>query len=73
MSHFCHIVSWRPNYGTNNFYLTRQKAKNLDKNISGTSDQGRGPVGRRLDEFGQIIGLCFGAWGEGSDDVHSLV
>ena len=51
----------------------RRKAKNLDKNIPGTSDQGRGPVERRLDEFGQIIGLCFGAWGEGSDDVHSLV
>ena len=27
----------------------------------GTSDQCKGPV-ERLDEFGQIIGLCFGAW-----------
>ena len=33
----------------------------------------RGPVEKRLDEFGQILGLCFGAWGEASEDVHLLL
>ena len=28
---------------------------------------------RRLDEFGAITGLCFGAFGEASQDVHNLV
>ena len=28
---------------------------------------------RKLEEFGDIMGLCFGAWGEGSRDVHDLV
>ena len=33
----------------------------------------RGPVEKRLEEFGSLLGLCFGAWGEGSEDVHKLV
>ena len=33
----------------------------------------RGPVERRLDEFGELPGLCFGAWGEASEGVHRLV
>ena len=32
-----------------------------------------GPVERRLVEFGELLGLCFGAWGEASDGVHHLV
>ena len=28
---------------------------------------------RRLDEFGELLVLCFGAWGEGSEGVHQLV
>lgn len=28
---------------------------------------------RRLDEFVNLIGLCFGAWGEASTDVHNLI
>ena len=51
----------------------KKKARDLDKNTQGTSNQSRGPVERRLDEFGEIIGLVFGAWGEGSQEVHSLV
>ena len=51
----------------------KKKARDLDNSTQGTSNQGRGPVERRLDEFGEIIGLVFGAWGEGSQEVHSLV
>ena len=32
-----------------------------------------GPVQRKLESFGNIKGLVFGAFGEGSKDVHSLV
>ena len=32
-----------------------------------------GPVERRLQQFGQVHGWCFGAWGEASTAVHSLV
>ena len=28
---------------------------------------------RRLDEYGELLGLCFGAWGEASEGVHELV
>ena len=45
----------------------------MDEELLGTSKNERGPVQRRLEEFGDIIGLCFGAWGEGSEDVHRLV
>jgi len=44
----------------------------VDKDI-GTATGERGPVERKLDEYGVIMGLCFGAWGEGSKDVHELV
>ena len=53
--------------------IYRDKAKALDQTISGTNRGQRGPVERRLDEFGDIMGLCFGAWGEASQDVHDLV
>ena len=33
----------------------------------------RGPLEQRLDEFGEIKGLCFGAFGEASQDVHDLI
>ena len=49
----------------------RTKAKNIDRDILGA--QSRGPVERRLDEFGQIIGLVFGPWADASKDVHSLI
>ena len=28
---------------------------------------------RRLEEFGELLGLCFGTWGEASEGVHQLV
>ena len=53
--------------------IYKNKARALDQTISGTTEGQRGPVERRLDEFGPLIGLCFGAWGEGSNDVHRMV
>ena len=53
--------------------IYKNKARSLDQTISGTTEGQRGPVERRLDEFGPLIGLCFGAWGEGSNDVHMMV
>ena len=50
-----------------------QKARKVDQDIIGTPAGTRGPVERKLEEFGEIMGLCFGAWGEGSRDVHDLV
>ena len=32
-----------------------------------------GPVERRLLEYGEVRGWCFGAWGEVSEEVHHLV
>ena len=36
-------------------------------------EEHKGPIQRRLEEYGDLIGLCFGAWGEGSEQVHQLV
>ena len=33
----------------------------------------RGPVERRLEEYCDLLCLCFGAWGEASEGVHQLV
>ena len=51
----------------------KNKAKKVDQDIIGTAAGERGPVERKLDEYGDIMGLCFGAWGEASKDVHTLV
>ena len=32
-----------------------------------------GPVERKLDQFGQLQGFVFGAFGEGSEDIHKMV
>ena len=50
----------------------RKKAKNVDKNVLGMVDGQKGPVERRLEEFGEVLGLCFGAWGDASEGVHQL-
>ena len=34
---------------------------------------GNGPVSRRLAEYGQVLPLCFGGYGEGSEEVHNLI
>jgi hypothetical protein len=51
----------------------RKKAKRVDQEVLGQGGEVRGPVERRLDEFGKLLGLCFGAWGEASEGVHQLV
>lgn len=51
----------------------RRKAKKVDQDLLGVATEEKGPVERRLDEFGSLVGLCFGAWGEASTDVHKLI
>ena len=49
----------------------RDKAARMDEAMG--KERGRGPVSRRLEEFKQVIDLCFGGYGEASDSVHKLV
>ena len=49
----------------------RRTAVKMD--ISLGHEDGQGPVSRRLAEFGQVIGLCFGGLGEASEEVHNLI
>ena len=51
----------------------RKKAKKVDQEVLGVEEQQKGPVEKRLEEFGDLLGLCFGAWGEASEGVHQLV
>ena len=39
----------------------RKKARNVDQEVIGTSTSERGPIETRLDEFGELLGICFGA------------
>ena len=50
-----------------------KKAREADQETRGRTGEVRGPVERRLAEFGELKGLVFGAWGEASEDVHMLV
>ena len=60
-----------------------RKAKNTDQGYCGTPQapqdgEGQvprviGPVEQRLISYGEVKGWCFGAWGEASEEVHSLV
>ena len=36
-------------------------------------EEHKGPIERRLEEYGDLIGLGFGVWREGSEQVHQLV
>ena len=51
----------------------RVKAIGVDRQYGGVAEGVLGPVQRKLESFGDIKGLVFGAFGEGSEDVHSLV
>ena len=35
--------------------------------------EGNGPVTRRLTEYGKVLPLCVGGYGEGSEEVHNLI
>ena len=51
----------------------RRKAREADR-ISGDRDEETmGPVERKLLQFGDLLGLVVGAYGEGSEDLHSLI
>ena len=51
----------------------RRKARDVDKETREKRNEEKGPVERRLEEFGDLMGLVFGAWGEASEMVHQLV
>ena len=49
----------------------RRTAGKMD--ISLGHAEGNGPVTRRLTEYGKVLPLCFGGYGEGSEEVHNLI
>ena len=53
--------------------LYRRKAREADKETREASGVVRGPVEQKLEEYGELLGLVFGAFGEGSEGVHSLI
>ena len=50
-----------------------KKAKQVDRVYGGVAEGVVGRVQRRLEDFGQVRGLVFGAFGEASEGVHELV
>ena len=51
----------------------RRKARDADAEAREQSGDARGPVEQKLEEYGDLVGLVFGAWGEASEDVHTLI
>ena len=51
----------------------RRKAKDADRNYGGHNPDQMGPVERKLVQFGEVIGLVVGAFGEASEDLHELI
>ena len=49
----------------------RRTAEKMDETL-GHAD-GQGPVSRRLREYGEVMSLCFGGYGEASKLVHELI
>ena len=50
-----------------------EKAKSIDSLYGGVPDGVVGPVQAKLHSFPPLRKWVFGAWGEASEDVHSLV
>jgi len=50
-----------------------RKARDVDRVYCGIPEGERGPVENHLQQFGDLRGLVFGAFGEASQDVHKLV
>ena len=50
-----------------------KKARNADSQFVGTAAGQMGPVENKLLQCGDLQGLVVGAFGEGSEDLHSLV
>ena len=55
----------------NSEYLA--KAKQTDQTYCGTVQGTVGPVERKLGSLGRVHGIVVGAFGEASDDLHSLI
>ena len=51
----------------------RKKAKNVDRVYGGVAEGAVGRVQRKLEDYGEVRGLVFGAFGEASEGVHELV
>ena len=49
------------------------KARRTDQTYCGTNQGEVGPVERKLGTLGRIHGIVVGAFGEASDDLHSLI
>ena len=50
-----------------------KKARNTDRQFGGVEEGRVGPVETKLLQYGKLQGLVVGAFGEGSEDLHSLV
>ena len=51
----------------------RRKARDADTESRAASGDPKGPVEQKLESHGDLIGLVFGAWSEGSEGVHNLI
>ena len=51
----------------------KRKARDADQVYGNHSNEGAGPVERKLSQYGELVGLVVGAFGEGSEDLHNLV
>ena len=49
------------------------KARRTDQNYCGTPQGAVGPVETKLGSLGRVHGIVIGAFGEASDDLHSLI
>ena len=60
--------------GQNNFQrYTRDKAKTVDQQYCGSSPHQKGPVERKLDQFGDISCFVIGQFCEASPDLHKYI
>ena len=53
--------------------MLQGEARDADRIYGGHIGENVGPVERKLLQFGDVIGLVVGAFGEGSEDLHDLV
>ena len=50
-----------------------QEARRTDQNYCGTPQGAVGPVETKLGSLGRVHSIVIGAFGEASDDLHSLI
>ena len=51
----------------------RKKARGTNRKYGDAVEGTIGPVERKLQQYGDIHGLVVGAFGEGSEDMHTFV